>query len=160
MLESFIGSAIFFNEDQWENSTLTKEFENLALLISKLQLGQNETLFEALMVMNSEDIIEVDFCISKLVDMALQQRMRHPSLTLTHSPLDLFKCWWETPNTMKLACSTSCPFVSYILIDNALEFTTTNAMKVCAISEKLNKICATNFKWQHQQTIDSFFKST
>ena len=64
----------------------------MALLISKLQLGQNETLFEALMVMNSEDIIEVDFCISKLVDMALQQRMRHPSLTLTHSPLDLFKC--------------------------------------------------------------------
>ena len=47
-----------------------------------------------------------------------------------------------------------------LLMDNPLEFTPAYIMKLQAISKKLNKIFVAKLKWQHQQTIDSFFKST
>ena len=64
-------NANFVNEDQREKSRLIKEFENLALLISKLQLGSDEMPFEEDVVMEGEDIIEAEYCMSELVDMAL-----------------------------------------------------------------------------------------
>ena len=41
-----VWSANFANEDQLEKTKLTKEFENLALPISKLKLEQDEMPFE------------------------------------------------------------------------------------------------------------------
>ena len=40
------------------------------------------------------------------------------------------------------------------------QFTPADLMKLHGILEKLNKIYVANLKWQHQRTIDSFFKST
>ena len=56
-------SADFANEDQREKSRLTKESEDLTLLISKLQLGSNEMPFEEYVVMEGEDIIEAEYCM-------------------------------------------------------------------------------------------------
>ena len=42
-------------------------------------------------------------------------------------------------------------------MDNPFKFTPTYIM---AILEKLNRLFVINLKWQHQHTIDSFFKST
>ena len=64
-------SAGFANEDQREKSRLIKEFEDIALLISKLQLGSYEMPFEEYVVMEGEDIIEAEYCMSELVDTAL-----------------------------------------------------------------------------------------
>ena len=46
------------------------------------------------------------------------------------------------------------------LMDNSLDFTPAYLMTLQGISEKLNKIYVVNLNWQHQRTIDSFFKST
>ena len=46
----------------------------MALLISKLQFGSDEMPFEEYVVMEGEDIIEAEYCMSELVDMALGQR--------------------------------------------------------------------------------------
>ena len=62
-------SANFAYEDQWEKSRVTKESKNLALLISNLQLGQDEMPLEGYLIMKGEDIIVVEYCMSKLVDM-------------------------------------------------------------------------------------------
>ena len=66
-------SADFANDDQREKSRLIKESKDLALLISKLQLGSDEMSFEEYVVMEGEDIIEVEYCMSELVDMTLGQ---------------------------------------------------------------------------------------
>jgi hypothetical protein len=50
---------------------LTKESKDLALLISKIQLRQDEMPFEDNLIMKDEDIIEVNFYMLELVDMAL-----------------------------------------------------------------------------------------
>ena len=43
---------------------LTKEYDNLAPLISKRQLGQDEMAFEDYMIMEGEFILEVEYCMS------------------------------------------------------------------------------------------------
>jgi hypothetical protein len=63
-------SAHFANEDQREKSSLTKESKDLALLISKLWLRQDEMPFEDHMITKGGDIIEVEFCMIKLVNFA------------------------------------------------------------------------------------------
>lgn len=49
-----------------------------------------------------------------------------------------------------------------IMLDNPLEFTLAYVvMKLHAILEKLNNIyVVVDLKWQHEQTLDSFFEST
>ena len=52
-------------------SRLTEESKDLALFISKLQLGQYEMPFEDYFIMESKDIINVEYCMLELVDVAL-----------------------------------------------------------------------------------------
>ena len=49
----------------------TKEYVDLAPLISKLQFGQGEMPFEDYLIMEGEDIIEVEYCMLEVVDMTL-----------------------------------------------------------------------------------------
>jgi hypothetical protein len=81
----------------------------MALLISKLQLGWDEMPFEEYVVMEGDDIIEAEYCMSKLVDMALGHRIEPTSLDLTAetvNPLDvderdLHLLWnWRMLNNM------------------------------------------------------------
>jgi len=44
--------------------------------------------FEEYVVMESEDIIEAEYCMSKLIDMALGQRIKPASLDLTAETLN------------------------------------------------------------------------
>ena len=69
-------------EVQQEKSRLTKESKDLALLISKIQLRQDEMPFEDNLIMKDEDIIEVNFYMLELVDMALGQRIKLLSVDL------------------------------------------------------------------------------
>ena len=48
------------SEDQQEES-MTKEVEDLALFISKLQFGQDEILYKDYMIMEGEDNVEVEY---------------------------------------------------------------------------------------------------
>ena len=50
--------------------------------------------------------------------------------------------------------------ITDMFMNNPLEFTIANVMKLYAILEKLQKIYVTNLNWQHQRTIDSFFNFT
>ena len=67
---------------------------------------------------------------------------------------------------IQLPCSTHCwkdiliVLLATFFMDNSLDFTPAYLMKLQGILEKLNKIFVANLKWQHQRTIDSFFKST
>ena len=45
-------------------------------------------------------------------------------------------------------------------MDKSLEFTPIDIKKLHAKLEKLNETFVANLKWQHQETIGSFFKST
>ena len=57
-------SAHFVDKDQREISRATKEFEDPTRLISNLQLGQYEMPFENYLIMEGENIIEVEYCMS------------------------------------------------------------------------------------------------
>ena len=48
----------------------------------------------------------------------------------------------------------------HFFMDDSLNFTHAYIMKLRAILEELNKIYVAILKWQYQQTIYSFFKST
>ena len=81
-------SADIANEDHREKSRLTKESQRFDTPHIKLQLGQDEIPFEDYLIMKGEDIIEVEYCMSKLVDMTLGQRIKPPRLDLNAKPLD------------------------------------------------------------------------
>jgi hypothetical protein len=154
-------SADFANEDQREKSRLFKESEDLALLISKLQLGSDEMPFEEYVVMEGEDIIEAEYCMSELVDMALGQRIEPASLDLTAETINPLDVDERPPPIVKLTdAQQHAQLLATFFMDNSLDFTPADLMKLQGILEKLNKIYVANLKWQHQRTIDSFFKST
>lgn len=58
----------------------------LALLISKLWLGQDEMSFKDYLIIEGEDNIKVEDCMSNLVNMTLGQKQSHLGLTLMQSP--------------------------------------------------------------------------
>jgi hypothetical protein len=102
---------------------LTKESKDLALLISKLQLGHGEMPFEDYLIMEDEDNIEVEYCMLELVDLVLGQRIEPLSFDLNAKPLDILdlddrSTYCETSNY-----STSCSIAMYIFMNNPLEFT-------------------------------------
>ena len=112
--------------------------------------------------MEGEDIIEVEYCMSQLVDKALRQRIKPASLDLTTetvNPLDVDE---RPPPIVKLTdAQQHAQLIATFFMDNSLDFTPANLMKLHGILEKLNKIYVANLKWQHQWTIYSdFFKST
>jgi hypothetical protein len=117
--------------------------------------------FEEYVVMEGEDIIEAEYCMSKLVDMALGQRIKPASLdhiVETVNPLDVDE---RPPPIVKLTdAQQHAQLLATFFMDNSLDFTSAYLMKLEGILEKLNKIFVANLKWQHQRTIDSFFKST
>jgi hypothetical protein len=154
-------SATFANEEQREKSRPIKESEDMALLISKLQLGSYEMPFKKYVVMEGEDIIEAEYCMLELVDMALGQRIEPASLDLiaeTVNPLDIDER--PPPNVKLTDAQQHAHLLATFFMDNSLDFTPANLMKLQGILEKLNKIYVANLKWQHQRTIDSFFNST
>ena len=96
----------------------------------------------------------------ELVGKAFRQNSESPSFDLNAKPLDSFIVDERPPSIFGIGiCSTSWYIVSYIFMDNSIEFTPIYVMKLHAISEELNKIFVANLKWQHQWTIDFFFKS-
>jgi NADH/NAD ratio-sensing transcriptional regulator Rex len=115
--------------------------------------------------MEGEDIIEVEYCMSELVDMALGQRIEPASLDLTIetvNPLDVDE---RPPPIVKLTdaqqhAQQHAQLLVTFFMDHSLDFTPAYLMKLQGILEKLNKIYVANLKWQHQRNIDSFFKST
>jgi hypothetical protein len=154
-------SADFAIEDQRGKSRLIKESEDLTLLISKLHLGSDEMPFEEYVVVESEDIIEAEYCMLELVDMALGQRIEPTSLDLiaeTVNPLDIDER--PPPNVKLTDAQQHAHLLATFFMDNSLDFAPADLMKLQGILEKLNKIYVANLKWQHQRTIDSFFKST
>ena len=96
-------STNFANEDQQEKSRLIKEYQDLALLISKVQLGQDEMPFEDYLTMKGEDIIGAKYCMSELVDMALGQKIKSPGFDLNAKPLDSLHVGERPPPIVKLA---------------------------------------------------------
>ena len=60
----------------------------MALLKSTLQLGQDEMPFEGNLIMEGKAIIEVEYCMLELVDMALGHRIEPPSSGLNAKPLN------------------------------------------------------------------------
>ena len=69
----------------WLNSRLIEEIEYGTPHI-KIKLGQDEMPFEDYLKMEGEGIIEVEYCMLELVDMALGQRIKLPVVTLMQSP--------------------------------------------------------------------------
>jgi hypothetical protein len=143
-------SADFANEDQRGKSRLIKESKDLVLLISKLHLGSDEMPFEAYVVMEGEGIIEAEYCMSELVDMALGQRIEPASLDLiveTVNPLDIDER--PPPNVKLTDAQQHAQLLTTFFMHNSLYFTPANMMKLQGILEKLNKIYVANLKWQH-----------
>ena len=127
-------SAYFASEDQWAKSRLTKEYEDLALLRSKLQLGQDEMPFVDFLIMEGEDIIQVEYCILELVDVALRQRQEPPSLDLTVEPLDFLNVDERPPLRVKLAnAQHHVQLLATFLMGHPLEFTPIDVKKLHVI---------------------------
>ena len=134
-------SAYFADEDQRGKVRLTKKCKDLALLISKLQLGQDEMSFKDYMIMKGEDIIEVEFCMSKLVDVALEQRIKTHSFDFNAELLDSLNVDERPPPIVKLTnAQHHAQLLARVPMDNPSESTPTYAMKLHAISKKLNEI--------------------
>ena len=95
--------------------------------------------------MEGEDIIEAEYCMSKLVDMALGQRIEPASLDLTVgtvNPLDVDE---RPPPIVKLTdAQQHAQLLASFFMDNSLDFTPAVLMKSQGILEKLNKIYVAN----------------
>jgi hypothetical protein len=117
--------------------------------------------FEEYVVMEGEDIIEAEYCMSKLVDMASGQRIEPTSLDLTAETVNPVDVDERPPPILKLTdAQQHAQLLATYSMENSLDFTPADLIKLQGILEKLNKIYVANLKWQHQWTIDSFFKST
>ena len=76
----------------------------------------------------------------------------------TVNPLDVDE---RPPSIVKLTdAQQRAQLLATFFINNSLDFTPIDLMKLQGMLEKLNKIYVANLKWQHQRTNDSFFKST
>jgi hypothetical protein len=76
----------------------------------------------------------------------------------TVNPLDIDE---RPPPIMKLTdAQQHAQLLATFFMDNSLDFTPIDPMKLQGMLEKLNKIFVANLKWQHQRTVDSFFKFT
>ena len=118
--------------------------------------------FEDHMIREGEAITEAQCSTSELVDMALGQRIEPPSFDLNAKALqDSWDADDQPPPITKAATPRHrARLVPATFTNNPSEFNLTNVTNPHAISEQLNEIHAAHLKWQHQQTIDSFFKST
>ena len=97
--------------------------------------------FADYLIAEGEDIIEVEYCMSKLVDKALGQRRESPNFDLNAKPLDSLDIDERPPLIMKLATAQHhAHLLIALLMDNPLKLTLANIMKLQAISEKLNKL--------------------
>lgn len=101
---------------------LTKESKDLSLLISKLSFGEYEMPFEDYLILEGEDIIEVGYCMSKFVDIALGHRIEPPSFDFNKEILDSLDVHERPPPIMKHICSSSSIISLHFLPDNPLEF--------------------------------------
>jgi hypothetical protein len=103
--------------------------------------------FEDYLIEEGEDIIEVEYCMSELVDKALGQRRESPSFDLNAKPLDSLDIDERPPPIVKLATAQHhAHLLIAFFMDNPLKFTLANIMKQQAISEKLNKLYVANLK--------------
>ena len=48
--------------------------------------------FKDYLIMEGKGIIEIEYCMSKLVDMAFKRRIKPPSFDLNAKALGLFRC--------------------------------------------------------------------
>jgi hypothetical protein len=98
-------------------------------------------------VIEGEDIIEVEYCMSELVDKALGQRIEPTSLDLTgetENPLDVDE---RPPPIVKLTDAQQyAQLLATFFMDNSLDFIPAYMMKLQGILEKLNKIYVANLK--------------
>jgi hypothetical protein len=84
---------------------------------------------------------DVEYCMSKLVDMALGQKEEPPSFDLNAKPLDSLDVDGRPPTIVKLVDTQHhAQLLATFIMDNSLEFTPTNIMKLQAILKKLNEI--------------------
>lgn len=120
-------------------------------LVLKLYLGQDEVSFEDYLIMKGANIIEAEYCMTKLVDMALGHKIDTPSFDLIVGPLNSLDVDESPSHVVKLAdAQHHVQLLGTFLMDNPLEFTPTNVMKLRAIMKKLNNISIANLKWQHR----------
>ena len=101
--------------------------------------------------MEGEDIIEAQYCLSELGDMALGKTIEPPSFDLNAKPLDSLDVDETFTYCETSKCSTSCSNLNYIFVfmDNLVDVTFGNALKLHAWLEKLNKIYVVDLKCQH-----------
>ena len=84
--------------------------------------------------MEGQDIIQVGYCMLELVDMALVHRIKPPSLDLNAKPLDSLDVDERPPHIVKLAnAQHHVQLLATSLMDNPLEFTPLDVMKLHAI---------------------------
>ena len=81
--------------------------------------------------MGDENNIEAKFCMSKLVDMALGQRVETPRFDLNAKPLDSLDVDERPPPIVKLAnAQHHAQLFAKFFMDNPLELTLAHAMKL------------------------------
>ena len=108
-------------------------------------------LFEDYLIVKGVNIIEGEYCMTKLVDMALGHKIDTPSFDLNVEPLNSLDVDESPMHVVQLAdAQHHVSLLGTFLMDNPLEFTPTNVLKLRAILKKLNNISITSLKWQHQ----------
>ena len=95
-------SADFANEDRWEKSRLTKESKDLALLISNSNLDNMRCRLKFTWQWKVKSSLKVEYCMSKLVNMELGQRIKPPRLDLNAKPWDFLDVDERPPPHVKL----------------------------------------------------------
>ena len=91
------------------------------------------------MIMEVEDIVEVEYCMSKLVDLALGQTIEPPRFNLNVDPLRSLDVGERPPPIVKVEYAQHhAQLLHTFFMDNVGQFNL--VMKLQAIYEKLNKI--------------------
>ena len=89
--------------------------------------------FEEYVVMEGEDIIEAEYCMSEMVDTALGQRIKLASLELTVETVNRLDVDERPPPIVNLTdAQRHAQLIATILMDNSLDFTPAYLMKLQA----------------------------
>ena len=107
--------------------------------------------FEDYMILEGEDIVEDEYCMSKLIDMALGHRPEPHSFDLNVELLDSLDVDEKHVPILKLGrCSTLCSIISYVFFGHPIRIYTCIHDETTCHFKKMNKIFVASLKWQHQ----------
>ena len=152
-------SANFAMDDEREKLRMKEATNELASLISSLNLGSEEMPIEEYVQLAREEIVDAEYNMVELVDLAWGREI-HLGLDLNEEPMEGNDVDDQPTPIVKLPQAREyAQLLSNFAMEHPSEFSVVDVMNMQSFMDKLNKMSISNINKHHQKTIDSYFRS-